>query len=104
VAGASVVPVGVEAVFTASDVFIALSANIQVSGVQSVFAVGNVAVTGAAPVVLVDGTQARFFVSSPLVWGLVDDNQVSQWQNIGTGQLPDWVVVPSGQSANWTNV
>jgi hypothetical protein len=71
-----------------------LELQISVSGLQSDTFVGTVSQT-LASVVVPTGSAINTGVGYVNIWGLVDDTQFADWQNIDVAQDPDWVPIDS---------
>ena len=63
-----------------------------VTGVQAVASVGSVTVAGNVSVFLT-GVLALGQVGTVVLWGIVDDNQTPNWQNVNDAQAGNWTVV-----------
>ena len=51
-----------------------------------------------------EGIQLYVRVGSSLVWGMIDDTQTANWQNVGTAQTPNWVNIDDTQSPDWNQI
>jgi hypothetical protein len=41
------------------------------------------------------GIQIYVQIGGVLIWAVIDDTQIPNWQNVGTAQSPSWTVLPS---------
>ena len=93
---------------------ISLPRTVVVTGVSADGLVGTATAVGGSKVVLV-GVQALGVVTTPLVWGIINDNQTPNWQpvndsqsgvwaDINDTQTPSWQPVNDSQTGNWVQV
>lgn len=83
---------GVAGTVSLGQVTQASSNTVQVTGLLGTISLGSVAINGDASVILT-GVSASGRVAGPLVWGLIDTSQSSNFSGINTSQTPNWVPI-----------
>jgi hypothetical protein len=73
-------------------VVVSVGINVIVTGLQAVGTVSGVTIAANADV-FVTGVSAQGQVGNVLVWGVVDDSQTPNWQNVGSSQSVTWTQV-----------
>ena len=89
---ANVEVTGVAGTVALGQVTQATSNTVMVTGVAGTIFQGSVAIKGNADVILT-GVSASGQVGRPLVWGLIDTYQNSNFSGINTSQTPNWVPI-----------
>lgn len=74
-----------------------------VTGVQALGQVGLLTMAGAA-VIPVLGVVGLGQIGEALVWGVIDDRQTANWQNIPTGLAPAWDSISTDMAPSWSPV
>jgi hypothetical protein len=91
-AGADIPVTGVEATGALGTVVVSGAATVALAGVFASGEVGSVATTAGANV-LVLGVSAAAVLTPVLVWAVVDDSQIPNWQNVDDGNTVVWTQV-----------
>ena len=76
---------------------------VPVTGVSASGSIGTVRVSGSSQAIVI-GVQAVGFISTPLVWGIINENQMPSWQGISEGQTPSWSQITESQTPSWAVV
>jgi hypothetical protein len=74
-----------------------------VTGVEATGSVGTVSVAAYSNVYPI-GVQGLGKVSTPLVWGLINDGQTPNWQDVNDSQTGNWVQVVDGNTVTWVQI
>jgi hypothetical protein len=80
---------GLQATGVIGNVVVAAASNTLTTGVSASTALGTVDVTAQATIFL-SGLTLTGRVSTPLVWGPVNDQQIPNWQDINDTQVTNW--------------
>jgi hypothetical protein len=64
---------------------------------------GSVVVTGRANV-FPTGVQGNGYVTSVLVWGIIDENQTPDWVPVDDSQTSTWVQINDGNTVTWVEI
>lgn len=102
--GVSIDVTGVEGTGQVGDVSVSQSIAVLVAGVEGTGEIGDVTVSTSGISVLVTGVAATGYVGSVLVWGLVDDTQSPNWQNVVSAGAPVWTPVATPDAGGWVQV
>lgn len=51
-----------------------------------------------------DGVQLYVNIGDGLVWGMIDDRQTANWQNVNNSAATGWVEINNGQTPGWTQI
>lgn len=100
---ANVTVTGVSTTCSLGAVIISAGAGVEVTGVAASGQVGDASISGGSKVVPI-GVQAVGRVATPLVWGIINDNQNANWQPVIDAQTGNWVSIDDNQSPSWTNI
>jgi hypothetical protein len=74
-----------------------------VTGVSATVSLGGVAISIGANA-LVTGVQATGSVTTPLVWGVINDNQTPNWVTIDDSQSTTWSAINDGNTVVWVQI
>jgi hypothetical protein len=55
-------------------------------------------------VLLLEGILASDGTLGKLLWDLIDDNEPTNWQNVGTSEDGNWVVINDDSPTTWQNI
>ena len=80
---------GLAATSAVGSVTVHHNAKFNIDGVSATGDVGSVSTISKANV-SVTGVSATGFITNVLVWGLIDDTQTPNYDNINTNQTPEW--------------
>lgn len=86
-----------------SYVAIPVSVSVDLTGVQALGQVGLLTMAGAA-VIPVLGVVGLGQIGEALVWGVIDDRQTANWQNIAIGLAPAWDSINTVMTPSWSPV
>ena len=76
---------------------------VNVTGVSATGSIGTVTFQAAANVTLT-GVQATGYITSVLVWGIIDANQTPNWVQVNDSQTVTWVQVNDGNTVTWVAI
>jgi hypothetical protein len=76
---------------------------VPVTGIYATGAVGDV-ITVLETAVAITGVFATGYVTPVNVWGLVNDAQFANWQDIADTQTPAWAAINDTQTSVWADV
>ena len=73
------------------------------TGVSATGQIGTVTLVAGCKVFVV-GVQAAAVVTTPLVWGVINDNQTPNWVPVNDTQSGNWVQINDGNTVIWTQI
>lgn len=95
---------GIEAVGEIGTESVSLGAGISLTGIEASGEINSIAGFILDQILSPAGIQASGDITTPLVWGLIDDSQVNSWSEISDTQTPGWSELDDSQTPNWNEI